>query len=134
MSVKKSKDVSGWVGWAYFAGIMMAVVGFFQVILGLTALFKDEYYVIMPNSIVNLDFTTWGWVHLALGLFILVAGFALLAGQVWGRAVGVVLAVLSAIVNLLFIPAYPIWSIIVIIIDVLVIYALVVHGNELEQE
>ena len=86
---KKSKgvntDVSGWVGWAYFAGIMMAVLGFFQVIIGLTALFKDSYYVVLPNSIVNVDFTVWGWAHLALGLLVLCAGFALLAGQVWGR-------------------------------------------------
>jgi hypothetical protein len=134
---KKSKglntDVTGWVGWAYFAGIMMAVLGFFQVILGLTALFKDSYYVVLPNSIVSLTFTQWGWAHLALGLLVLVAGFALLAGQVWGRVVGVVLAVVSAVVNLLFLPAYPIWSTIVIVVDVLVIYALVVHGSELEQ-
>lgn len=133
MAKKNHGDVTGWVGWSYFAGIMMAVLGFFQAILGLTALFKDEYYVIIKNSIVNVDFTTWGWVHLALGLFVLVAGFALLAGQVWGRAVGVVLAVLIAIANLLFIPAYPVWSIIVIVISVLVIYALVVHGSELEE-
>ena len=134
---KKSKgvntDVTGWVGWAYFAGIMMAVLGFFQVIIGLTALFKDSYFVILPNSIVNVDFTVWGWTHLALGLLVLVAGFALLAGQVWGRVVGVVLAVLGAVANLLFLPAYPIWSTIVIVVNVLVIYALVVHGNELEQ-
>lgn len=134
---KKSKgvntDMTGWVGWAYFAGIMMAVLGFFQVILGLTALFKDSYYVVLPNSILSLDYTQWGWTHLALGLLVLVAGFALLAGQVWGRVVGVLLAVLSAVLNLLFIPAYPVWSILVIVIDVLVIYALVVHGNELEQ-
>jgi hypothetical protein len=134
---KKSKgvntDMTGWVGWAYFAGIMMAVLGFFQVILGLTALFKDSYYVVLPNSILNLDYTQWGWTHLALGLLVLVAGFALLAGQVWGRVVGVLLAVLAAVVNMLFIPAYPVWSIIVITVSVLVIYALVVHGNELEQ-
>ena len=134
---KKSKgvntDVSGWVGWAYFAGIMMAVLGFFQVIIGLTALFKDSYYVVLPNSIVNVDFTVWGWAHLALGLLVLCAGFALLAGQVWGRVVGVILAMVSAVANLLFLPAYPIWSTIVIVVDVLVIYALVVHGSELEE-
>lgn len=129
-----STDVTGWVGWAYFAGIMMAVLGFFQVILGLTALFKDSYYVLLPNSIVNVSFTQWGWIHLAVGLLILVAGFALLAGQVWGRVIGVLLAVIAAIINLLFIPAYPVWSIIVIVVSILVIYALVVHGNELEQE
>jgi hypothetical protein len=134
---KKSKgvntDVTGWVGWSYFAGIMMAVLGFFQVIMGLTALFKDSYYVVLPNSILNLDFTQWGWAHLALGLLVLCAGFALLAGQVWGRVVGVLLAVLTAIANLLFVAAYPVWSVIVITVCILVIYALVVHGNELEQ-
>jgi hypothetical protein len=134
---KKSKgvntDMTGWVGWAYFAGIMMAVLGFFQVIEGLTALFKDSYYVVLPNAILNINFTQWGWTHLALGLLVLVAGFALLAGQVWGRVVGVLLAMLVAIANMLFIPAYPVWSILVITVAVLVIYALVVHGSELEE-
>ena len=113
--------------------VMMAVLGFFQAIMGLTALFKDSYYVVVPNSILHLDFTQWGWTHLVLGLLVLCAGFAILAGQVWGRVVGVLLAVLVAVTNMLFIPAYPVWSIIVIVVSVLVIYALVVHGSELEE-
>lgn len=127
-------DVTGWVGWVYFAGVMMALLGFFEMIAGFTALFKDSYYVVLPNSIVSVSWTTWGWVHLILGIVVLLAGFAVLAGQMWGRALGVLIAVLAAVANMLFIPAYPVWSIIMLVVCVLVIYALIAHGAEAKVE
>jgi hypothetical protein len=127
---KRSNDMSGWVGWVYFAGVMMAILGFFELIAAFTALFKDTYFVVLPNSIVSWNFTAWGWVHLVLGVIVLLAGFAVLAGQTWGRAIGVLMAVLAAVANMLFIPAYPIWSILMIVVSFLVIYALVAHGGE----
>jgi len=133
MAKKNATDMSGWVGWVYFAGVMMAILGFFEMIAGFTALFKDTYYAVLPNSIVSWNFTTWGWIHLITGIIILLAGFAVFAGQVWGRAVGVLIAVLAAVSNMLFIPAYPIWSIIMIVVCFLVIYALIAHGSELEE-
>jgi hypothetical protein len=120
-----------WVGVIVFGGIMLVLLGFFQGIQGLIALFNDTYYLVTPNGLVlSFDYTVWGWIHLLLGVVAMAAGFGVLAGQTWARAVGVILAVLSAIVNFVFFSAYPIWSTIIIVADILVIYALTVHGRE----
>ncbi len=126
---------TGWVGWIFFAGIMMVMLGTFQAIEGLVALFKDSYFVVpRSNLVVSVDYTTWGWVHLLLGILVAVAGLGLMAGQMWARVVGVLLAFLSAVVNIAFIAANPVWSTILITVDVLVIYALIVHGKETKAE
>lgn len=125
-----SADVSGWVGWVYFAGFMLVLSGVFQAIAGLVALFKNEVYVVGEQNLWLLDYTTWGWGHLLFGIFLLLAGSAVISGKMWGRVVGVVFAGLSLIANFGFIPVYPIWSIILIIIDILILYALIVHGDE----
>ena len=82
----------------------------------------------------SVDYTAWGWAHLILGIVIVAAGAAVLNGRTWGRLVGMAMAVVSALVSLTFIAAYPAWSIIIIAIDVFVIYALCVHGDELAGE
>jgi hypothetical protein len=87
--------------------------------------------VTQSGLVVNVDYNAWGWTHLLLGVLILVSGLGVLAGNLAARTVAVVLAALSALVNLAFLEAYPIWSIIVITLDVLVIYAVTVHGREL---
>jgi uncharacterized membrane protein len=128
-----TNDVSGWTGWVIFAGIMLIMVGAFQVLQGLVALFNRGYYLVSSSGLVlSVDYTVWGWTHLILGILAAVTGLGLLAGNTAARVAGVVLAVISAIVNLVFIAAYPIWSIIVITVDVIVIYAIVVHGRELK--
>jgi hypothetical protein len=110
----------------------MILVGSFQAIDGLIALFKDELYVVRPDGlVVNVDYTAWGWVHLLLGLVLIAAGAAVFSGRIWGRTIGVVAAIISAVVNFAFIPAYPVWSLLIITVDVLVIYALIAHGGEL---
>jgi hypothetical protein len=114
---------------------MMILVGAFQVIDGLIALFNDDLYVVRPNGlVVNIDYTAWGWTHLLLGILLIAAGYAVFAGRVWGRTLGVIAALLSAIVNFAFIPAYPVWSLLIITVDVLVIYALIAHGGELRED
>ena len=96
------------------------------------AIFDDGYYHVRPNGlVVHVDYTSWGWTHLLLGVLVFASGLGVLAGNMAARIVGVLLAGLSALVNLLFIEAYPIWSIIIITVDVLVIYALTVPGREL---
>ena len=125
---------TGWVGWLVYAGIMLILVGSFQAIDGLIALFNDELYVVRPNGlVVNVDYTAWGWVHLLLGIVLIAAGAAVFSGRIWGRTVGVVAATISAVVNFAFIPAYPVWSLLIITVDVLVIYALIAHGGELKE-
>jgi hypothetical protein len=124
-------EATAWTGWVGFGGMMMILVGMFGAIEGLVALFKDEYYLVTKNDLlVSVDFTAWGWTHLILGILVLAAGFGVLAGQTWARAVGIVLAMISATVNLAFLAAYPVWSTIVITLDVIVIWALAVHGRE----
>ena len=126
---------TGWVGWLMFAGIMLILVGAFQAIDGLIALFKDELYVVRPNGLViNVDYTAWGWTHLLLGILLIAAGYAVFSGRVWGRTLGVIAALLSAVVNFAFIPAYPVWSLLIITVDILVIYALIAHGGELGKD
>lgn len=131
-STKKTSKpkVTGWAGWVYFTGIMLWLLGFFEIIIGLTALFNSQYFVVLPNTIVNLSFTTWGWTHFLFGALILITGLAIFMGQEWARFVAVLLAALVVLANLLFIAAYPVWSVIAIVICVFVIYALIVHGKE----
>lgn len=118
-------DTDDWSGWITFAGIMMILLGVFQLIEGLVALFSPTYFLVGEEGLVlSLSFTSWGWTHLLLGVLILAAGFGVMAGQVWARVLGIVLAGLSAIANLVFIAAYPMWSIIVIAVDIAVIFAL----------
>lgn len=124
---------TGWAGWVVFAGSMMIIVGLFHAIQGLVALFNDEYYLVGPEGLtIQVDYTTWGWAHLITGIVVVLAGAALYTGQTWARVVGIILASASAIGNFAFIPAYPVWCTIVIVMDLLIIYALAVHGRELK--
>jgi hypothetical protein len=127
-------EPTGWVGWIVFAATLALVVGVFDVIEGIVALFKTGYYLVAPSGlVVNVNYTTWGWVHIAIGAVLIVTALGLFAGQTWARALGVVIAVLSAIVNFAFIPAFPLWCIAVIAIDVFIIYALTAHGAEMKE-
>ena len=126
-------EQTGWVGWIAFAGFMMVMLGTFHAIQGLVALFNDEYFLVGKSGLtLSLDFTTWGWIHIIGGIIIAGAGIGLFAGKMWARMVGVILAMVSAVVNVSFLAAYPIWSAMMIVVDVLVIWAITVHGGELK--
>lgn len=121
---------SGWRGLIVFAGTMMILVGTFHVMAGLVALLENDYFLVASDGlVVSISFTAWGWVHLILGLVIAIGGGALMSGRTWGRVVAVAVAMVSAIVNLAFMNAYPLWSTIMITIDILVIYAVTAHGE-----
>jgi len=121
------------VGWTVFASIMLVIIGVFQTIAGITALVTDEFYVVGQEYVFQFDTTTWGWIHLILGVVVFVAGIALYTGAVWARTVGVIVAVISAVVNFAWLPWYPIWAVIVITIDVFVIWALTAHGRDITE-
>lgn len=122
-----------WVGWIMFGSMMMMLLGSFHLVAGFVALFQDDYFLVGPNGLmVDVDYTTWGWTHLIGGALILATGIAVLFGQMWARIAGVAIAMLSALVNLAFIEAYPLWSMIMIGFDVAVIWALTVHGGEIK--
>ncbi len=123
---------TGWVGWIFFAAVMLMLMGGFQIIQALVALFDDGFYLTGEDGlVVNVDYNVWGWVHLLLGVLLLASGAGVMTGNLAARTVGVILAGLSALVNMAFIGAYPVWSLIIITVDVLVIYALIVHGREM---
>jgi hypothetical protein len=117
-------------GFIAFAAVAMIMIGVFQAIQGLVALFNDDFYVVGQKWIFEFDLTTWGWIHLLIGIGIAVAGFFVLNGALWARAVGIGVAAISAVLNFMWLPYYPIWSLLIITLDVLVIWALAAHGRD----
>lgn len=123
---------SGWaIGSVVFAGIMMIMMGVWWFFAGLVALFDDNFYVVTQEWIYKINITTWGWVHVGLGIVVTLAGFFVFTGALWARIVGIVLAIAAALVAFAWLPYYPIWAILLIAIAVLVIWALVVYRNEI---
>jgi len=121
------------VGFILFAAIMMLMVGVFQALQGLIAIFENEFYVATRNYLFEFDATTWGWIHLVIGLLVAFAGWGLLSGRTWAQSVAIALAVLSAISNFLFIPYYPFWSLLIITLNIFVIWAVAAHGGDLRE-
>lgn len=123
--MESTQTVSPWAhGIAVFAGLVMIIGGAFQALEGLAAIVNDEWLVVRPEYIFAFDLTVWGVIHLLIGLALLVIGVSLLRGQTWARVAGMVAAVISAIMNFVFLPFSPLWAILIIAIDVLVIWAL----------
>ena len=126
---KPREPVSGWaVGGLTFAATMLVLIGIFQVIAGLVAIFNDDFYVLTANYTFDLDTSGWGWIHLIIGIAVILVGYFLYAGATWAGVTAIVLAMLSAVSNFFFIPYYPFWSILVIALAVWVIWALTRPG------
>ena len=126
-----TRERSGWaVGWMMWAAVWMWILGFFHALAGFAAIIEDEIFVATPDYLYRLDVTTWGWIHLTLGVIVLLAGFSVFNGAVWARTVGVTLAVISTIANFMWLPHYPIWGILMITANAFVIWALTVHGRD----
>src|SRR6476619_8358564 len=120
-----TQTVSPWAhGIAVFAGVVMIIGGAFQALEGLSGIVHDKYLVVAPSTIYAFDVTVWGVIHLLVGLALLAIGIALLRGQTWARIAGIIIAVISAIINFTWLPYSPWWALMVIGIDVLIIWAL----------
>jgi hypothetical protein len=114
-----------WVSsWTTFAAVMMIFGGVMAIIEGAAAIAKDDVFVTNRNYAYKFDLTSWGWIHLILGILVVLAGLALFRGSLWARVVGVFLAGLSLIANFMWIPYYPFWAFVLIAVDVFVIWAL----------
>lgn len=123
---------SGWaMGWATFAAIMLMLGGAWGVIVGIAGIAEDEILVKGPDYIAQFDATTWGWIHLLLGIVLILSGIGIFSGNVLARTVGVVVAAISALINFAWLPWYPVWATIVIAIDIAIIWALTAHGRDL---
>jgi hypothetical protein len=121
-----------WSGWVRFGGIVMVVTGVFSVLEGFLALAAPTTYVTIDGAVLAIDLVAWGWLHLVLGVLVLATGVALLGRDVpgWARALGIGLVTVNMIVQLAWLPAYPIWSILVLALDVLVLYALMATWDD----
>ncbi len=112
-------------GWRMFAGVAFTLVGTFNFIDGIVAITNAHY---LDSHLVFGDLKSWGWTMLIFGIIVFLVGLAIIAGQSWAAVVGIVLAALDAIGQLLFLPSYPVWSIIIIAVDMFVIYGLAMYG------
>jgi hypothetical protein len=128
-------EPTAWVGLVVFGGILLVMAGGFHIMQGFVAILRDDYYYVTRDGLlISMDYTTWGWTHLILGLIAVGTGIGVLVGQMWARVTGIGIAVISALVNVAFLSAYPIWSVVSIATDVLVIYALAMHGSEVKTD
>ena len=128
---------SSGAGWKLFAGIMIIIVGTFNVIDGLVAITDDSYFKQIGSSgqlPVTNNVKTWGWVVLILGAILILSGFLIFVGNMFGRVIGVLAASVNAIIQLAYLPHYPLWSFTMILVDILVIWGIVVHGGRLMQD
>jgi len=129
--METQREPSGWaVGWTTFAAFMMILVGVYHAIAGLAAIVNDTFFVLTQEYVFKFDATTWGWIHLIAGIIVVFAAFGLFTGAVWARTVGVILALVSAIANFMWLPYAPVFSIVMIAVDLAIIWALTTHGRD----
>ena len=122
------------VGWIAFAGVLMIIGGIIQAMSGLTAIVNDEFYLVTEEWIFEFNATAWGWIHLIVGVVVAVAGVGLFTGRPAARIVGIVLTSISVVAAFAWLPHYPAWGVIKIALGVAILWALIVHGDELARE
>ncbi len=130
-----SSAKSAWAaGGTVFAATMMVLIGIFQILMGLSAISRDSFIIQRGDYFFNINTRPWGWIHLVLGALVVLTGIGLFTGATWAKVVGIALVGLSAIDNFLFLPYYPIWSIVLIGLDAFVIWALATSLSERRAE
>ena len=129
-----SSRVTAWVGWVWFAAFALITSGLFNIVAGFVAVFDSDKVLAWTGSdVVIVDVSTWGWVHLVLGALLTLVGFVLFGGAPWARAVAAVLVVLNLVAQFVSLPVTPWWSLAIIVIDIVILWALIVHGDETER-
>ena len=121
--------VTAWASLVVLAGMLLAVAGVFTLIQAIYAL-TGHLFAAADGEPLVLGLTAWGWVHLVIGALQLLVGLAVLQGAKWARVTAAVVVGLSAVSQMMFLPTYPVWSVLLIALDVLVIWALCMHGTE----
>ncbi|MFJ4682367.1 hypothetical protein ACIQNG_18290 [Streptomyces sp. NPDC091377] len=115
----------GWVtGGITFAGVLMLVGGVLAILQGVAAISDDHVYASVGTYIYEINLTGWGWIHVVLGALFAITGWGVLTGAAWGRVAGIALASLSLVAQFLFLPYAPVWSVVMMAIDVFIIWAL----------
>lgn len=127
-----ARGTSGWVVGVALAGVLLCVLGTFHLVQGVGALLSDQKLLLGGSETrLQIDTTVWGWLHLALGVVVLTAGFLVFGGVRWARGVGVAVAALSALGSLSLLPDHPLWVVGVVALDALLVLSLTVHGAEI---
>ncbi|GAA0522980.1 hypothetical protein GCM10011581_38740 [Saccharopolyspora subtropica] len=122
---------TGWVGWVYFAGTVLLLIGIIQFINGVIAFGRSGTTFLTPSGgAVQISYSGVAWSFLIMGAVFALVGFGVFRGRTWARALAIAFAVISVLANIAFFSAYPLWSTLVIVLDLVVIYALVAHGRE----
>ncbi|MFE0699333.1 hypothetical protein [Streptomyces sp. NPDC058872] len=122
---RKPSTAGAWAaGGTLFAGVLMLVIGFMDIFQGIAGIAEDEVYTRIGDYVFKFDLTTWGWIHLILGVIIAVTGFGILKGAEWGRIAGISLASLNILFQFLFLPYQPWWALFSMAISIFVIWAL----------
>lgn len=123
---------TGWVGWVYFAGIVLLIGAAIDIFYGIVAIVgpNTAYFVGPQGRVASFDVAGWGWWSLVVGLVMVVLAFFLLTGRTWARVLVTIVVAVNAVSHVMSLPAQPWWSIVMIALDVLVIYAVTVHGRE----
>jgi hypothetical protein len=121
-----------WSGWIGFAGLAMVVIGSIDFFEGLIAVIRKHYYVATPNQIVVFNTTTWGWITMILGVLLVLVGFGLVSGAGWARWTAIVILVVNLIEQLAWLgnSSYPLWTLTVVALEIVVLYALTVRWSE----
>lgn len=121
---------SAWFGVVAFAASMMMVVGTFNVIYGFAAVFDDDIFVSGEEATLAFDLTFWGWAHVVFGVVLFVVGIGLVQGAAWAVLPAVILVMTNMVTQMFLLPAFPLWSILVIALDAVVLWAIVARGDE----
>ncbi len=125
------REPSYWAaGWATFAGLMMIMLGVFHAIAGFAEIIDDDAFVVTQEYVFKFNAQTWGWIHLIWGIVVFFAGFAVFRGAVWGRTIGVLMAIVSAAIAFTWLPYVPFWALLLIFVAISVIWALTAHGRD----
>ncbi len=119
-------------GWTIFAATIFIVIGVLNVIYGLTMIINDEWVLFGAETVWYIDLSTWGWITLLVGVLQLFVAWGVSSYQTWAQVVGIIFAVLAMVNAFFVVPYYPVWSIIVIVLTVMVIYALTVKADEMD--
>ena len=132
-STNNNREVSGWVGWLGFASFMLLFAGFFNIIEGIAYRARQAVFVHNSGYVWVLNYNKWGWISITIGVLMIIAALSLLKGGMYGRVFAGLVLVLSMLAAAASIPIYPIWALLVLVVDALILYAVIVHANELKK-
>ncbi|MFJ6212115.1 hypothetical protein ACIQGZ_02060 [Streptomyces sp. NPDC092296] len=118
------RDGGGATGWMGFAAVLLVLNGVLGILLGITGIAKNDVYVATPRYVYRFDLTSWGWIHLVIGVLLVLVGLGVFTGAAWARWTGIFMASLGLVTQFMFIPYFPLWTITLIALDIFVIWAL----------